>query len=74
MRGRIGGMKLFSRTGTLVLDGGMCGFIAVTLIFYLLTRSNLSHVIGFIVGVPLGMITGGIIAAVRSRNKPPSAR
>lgn len=67
VRGRIGGMMLFSKTGRLVLDGGMCGFIGATLLFYLLTGSNLSLVIGFIVGVPLGMIAGGILAAVRAR-------
>jgi hypothetical protein len=67
MRGRMGGMKLFSETGSAVLNGGFCGFVVATLICYLLTSSNLSHLIGIIIGLPLGMIIGGIVAKVRAK-------
>jgi hypothetical protein len=67
VRDRMGGMKLFGETGSAVLNGGFCGFVVATLICYLITGSNLSHLMGFIIGVPLGMITGGIVAKVRSK-------
>jgi hypothetical protein len=67
MRGRMGGMKLFSKTDSAVLNGAMCGFIAVTLIFYVLTGSNLSHLVGIMIGLALGMIIGGIVAKVRAK-------
>ncbi len=60
------GMKRFSETGRGMMAGGMCGFVLVTLLFALLTASNVSGLAGILFGIPIGMIVGAIVAKVRA--------
>jgi hypothetical protein len=55
------------RIGYRAMIGGLCGYMLVTLIFGWGTGSNLSGIVGLMIGVPIGIIAGVCTAALKPK-------